>query len=1234
MSSEIELTPTQRAAAVDRARENIALHSGAGCGKTFVLAHRLTELLMSETGDDPLSRFVALTFTDKAAIEMLQRVRKLLRDFAANTHSQTDRRRLLGWLQQLSDARVCTIHSFCAALLRGNAIEAGIDPDFVVCPDELIVSQMVEHAADEAVLAAVEADDAGAAETLALLPYRRVAEDVRRLLDMRTAWNPADYADPAATLARWEALRQAQAAKAWEELESNATFRRQLDELMGEPCDDDGDKLALYRTEQCELIRKLLDNPASRSRATMAMLETAPRNIGTKKAWSDKERARTILRRVKDLVSQVAELADFCDSLGELDEQAARLLATLTRLAVDANARYTAEKRRRGLLDFTDLLATADRLLRQSPAVRQALSEGISQLLVDEAQDTDGFQVALLERLIFGEAGGEHLPAGRLFLVGDAKQSIYRFRGAEVEVFRDLCRRIGPSRQENLDRSFRTHAAGVAFVNHLFSRLMGSEYEPIHAHRSDAPQRESVEVMLAQPHGKEESFASADDASAAQAAVTAQRIAEMVAAGERRVRDEGGGWRPVRYGDVAILFSRMTNSLEYERQLARRGVPYYVVAGTGFFRQQEVFDVLGALRAIENPFDDIATMGVLRSGLIGLDDNALMHLAEAMDPPYLPTLFEILDAPGTGQGEDAPPLPIPGLNDEQARRMGFAVNLLRRLGRKKDAMSVDELIERLLAETGYEATLAAGFQGAQQLGNVRRLVDRARTAAAAGTTLAEFVAQTGELVLTQSRYEQAAVAGEEQDVVRLMTIHKAKGLEFPVVFIPDLNTARHGVTNAMIHRRDWLLTYKLKAEDNDKSNEDSSSAAADETPLSYRLARRREQVDSDAEDIRLLYVAATRHEDHLVFVAADWRTKDGELRQRGSYARMLDEHLGVTAVADGDIQYGESYRAAVRKVRPVPPPAQHHQASPGEKLLAAADSGDELAAGLASLACDVAETASLIGPLPAEVGGADLAITAMVDFEHCPMLYRWRHELRLPRNDRPAAERSRENSEPTGPIQPTTLDAATLGTLYHRCMELLDVARPQPAAHLARQAAAELDLSDTANLDTLAAELETMLAAFARHPLHAQLAGARQSYRELDFVLDVGPATLRGQIDLLYQDADGAWRIVDYKSDHVSQTDAPKRAQRYELQMLLYAAAVEAHTGTVPGEATLYFLRPALACPVKIDADALTAARERAQALARRLVTARRDGVFARNEGGQCEYCMYADLCRQQVHVS
>ena len=1200
--SEIKLTPAQQTAAIDGASRSMALRSGAGCGKTFVLARRYMELLTGSDPDDwPLRRLVALTFTDKAAIEMSQRVRKMLVEQARQTDGPK-RAQLRRWIDELPEARISTIHSFCASLLRAHAVEAGVDPSFAVSADDLLVTQLLAEACDAAVLAAAEASDAKLTFLLQHLPYPAVIELLTRLISNRQLLDSESYRDPESVIAGWNELLGRQREAAWRRLEADSELSGLASSVTDEPCGEPSDKLLAKREELMPAVNAIIADPEARTAENFAFACGYPiGGAGTKAAWGSKENAMAIRRRIKRIKEILEGYRLYAETLNEMDKRSAEALVALTSLADDAGRRYAASKRARGLLDFNDLIAGASGLIRSNPDVRRQLADGIDQLLIDECQDTDAFQLQMLADLIAGDDNSR-----QAFVVGDAKQSIYRFRGADVAEFDNTCLRLGRGQNESLDLSFRTHAAGVAFVNHLFAPLMGDRYDEITAHRTETPPGESVEILLAD---RDTPIVSAEDASAAQAELTAQRISEMISNREKLVwDDDAGDWRPVQPRDVAILLSRMTHSLEYERQLQKHNVPYYVVAGTGFFKQQEVFDVLNALRVIDNPLDDIALFGVLRSSLVALDDNALMHITESLQGgPYLAKLASADQSDLRDR-----------LAPDQFDAMQFAVALLRRLAGRKNAVAIDELLAQLLDETGYLAVLSAQFGAKRLAGNIRQLTERAAAADRDGMSLRDFITRTDQLILSESRYEQAVVAGENDNVVKLMTIHKSKGLEFGVVVMPDLNAGRRGFVGRLLHRgADWGWTLNVKP-DPDEETENTDDAG----PQSFRLASRAENEDLDAEDIRKLYVAITRHRDHLVLIGANHRyKKDDSISSSTSMLARIDSVTNFVDAIDADaetIAYGGGqFKARVACVLPDPPRPQSGAETPGRQAIERAARASDLAAEMLA-AGSQAPPPPLIGPLPASIGSVETAVTALSEFAHCPMLYRWRYELAAPEqvisSDRPGGGAS--------------LDAMTLGTLYHRCMELLNFADPQPNEKLIAQAVWEMDLDDAVNHAALSAELDDMISRFAKHDLWRSLASAKQIYRELDFVLTAGQLTLRGQIDLLYCDDRGDWHVVDYKSDRVSGDDQiAERAKNYELQMLAYSIAAQRHLDQPVADASLYFLRPAKQHAFTADPAALQDARNRLAGLTEQLITARRSDKFDRIESPRCNYCPYSTLC-------
>ncbi|NBB95802.1 MAG: UvrD-helicase domain-containing protein [Planctomycetes bacterium] len=1213
MSDAVKLTDAQQQATGPASlTRNVALLSGAGCGKTFVLARRFTELLMQAIVDgrveNPLAALVALTFTDKAATEMRQRIRRFLRARLAAAESEVDRRLLLQFIEALPDARISTIHSFCAALLRGHAIEAGLDPDFSVAAEQIVTQRMLTDAAEQAVLAAVEDGDADVASLLAGVGFSALVDEVRQLVGTRERIDLDAPFEPSQTLQRWQVALDDARQQAEQRIADSVEFADAIDALAAYECCDPTDTLLPHYEAVLAAARHLRQSGfADADEAVAVLSEVKPGTAGRKKAWG--VNAKDVRDAMKAVAATIADELIVAPPLNDHDTRAAEVLAVLVRLARDARDRYAEEKRASGLVDFSDLIVATRDLLATSPALAARIGRGIGQLLIDEAQDTDATQVGLLLGLLGGDGEIAGIEDGKLFLVGDAKQSIYRFRGAQVEIFAGLCDELGKDRQIDLATSFRTHAGGVAFVNHVFGRLLGEDYSPIEAHRQDSPPAPTVEILLAHPDETR-------DSNARQASVAAEQIKTMIEA-KRPVWDgDLDAWRPVEPRDIAILLSRMPVSGHYERELGKRNIDYYVVAGSGFFRQQEVFDILNALRVIDNPRNDIAFFGLLRSMMVGLDDNALMHIAATHTRPYLPALdVELL---------------AERLTDSQRGAVASTVDLLRSLGRVKDALPISEIVDRLLVATGYEAVLLAQWKGKRMAGNVRQLHTQAR-AADGQISLAHFIEQMDDFTLNSERYEQANTSGEADNVVRLMTIHKAKGLEFPVVVAPDLNFRPRGHRRRTLYRLDWGLTTALQASDEEDDGDTVDESAEGR---SHVIASALENRDILRETLRQYYVALTRHRDYLILVGDNDRLKAGRPFRGGQHCflNQLDGILDLcgAVAAPGEqaslaLGSDDEYEAAVRVVTPPAMPYASQDSAPGATLLSRATDGASLCELLGDATGGHGEL-PLVGPLSPETGSVELAATALAEFEACPALYRWRYELRGPTwlPTTPDATAVDDNA--------AELDAMTFGTLLHRCMELLDVHRPASAETLVRQAAADLDLDNARAIEPAAKQFAPMLERFLDSDLAGWLRCADAVHRELDFVASAGPATVRGQIDLLYR-TDGAWHVVDYKSDRV-HGDPKAKLDTYRLQLLIYAHAVRRFTGEAdaPADASLYFLPAGDLAVVELDAPALAEAEQRLAFVASQLIAARRSGRFPRCGSARCDLCRQERLCN--VHFA
>ena len=1185
-----EPTAAQRAS-IERTDLSMAVTSGAGCGKTYVLTQRYLRLLDQDGRPDAPSRIVAVTFTDKAALEMRQRVAAEL--------SRRDDPLAAQWRRGLTDARISTIHGFASSLLRAWPVEAGVDPAFTVLADEFRRTRMREAACQEALRAGLTRRPQEMAELLTATGYVQVLDMLATLVDERWRWMVArQYEDSDKTLEMWRERREVLAEAAWKAPEVRAA-RGEVEELARLRCQNPSDKLAVHLCEQVKIMAELLDDPDSRMPESFARIETAG-NMGSAQAWGSKEQLVEIRARLRRLVELFRGLALLYEPFNDRDVLSARLLAVLTQVARDAVRRYRAAKRRGGLLDFVDLQLGARALLRQE-IVRRQVAQGISQLLIDEFQDTDSLQHELLYAAV--NADGRKTPPGRVFFVGDAKQSIYRFRGAEVEVFERARQAIDVAGRQNLDLNFRTHRHGLALVNRIFARPMGESYEPLVAHRPDVPTLPAAEVILAECPDD----ADADIRYRAGARATAERIARMLADGEKRVRDDAQReWRPVKAGDIAILLPRLKHTGPFEEALDEHGVPYYVVAGAGLFSQQEVHDLVSALRAIDNPLDDIALMGFLRGGLVGLDDNVLAHLAMSVQPPYRINLRD------SGAG-GLPAALAQRLAAPAAARLSWAIVLLETLSAAKDACGPDALIRRLLEQTGYEAVLLAQHQGRRKVGNIRRVLAHAASAAAAGAALREFIDFVAALTMQEVRAEQAATETESGDVVRLMTIHKAKGLEFPVVFLADLNYQPLSRFENFNVRGPLGLTLRGGGDDEDAGD-----------PQSWVTARMLEREAEKAEDLRTFYVAVTRHRDFIAFVGALEQNEDGTLGKSGSMLRLLNDSLGLGAAR---VDLGDGAVLLVNSVKTSRPRRRGRQ-SALDKLCLKSDGPTQLGGRLLELGRSLGDGQAL--PLlgaPATGGPPRISPRGLSLLAQCHALYRWHYELRVPRQMPAMRDEASALSALDGPTEESVLA---------RCLQLVDLSRPQGAGPLIRQALGEhglmLDSRPTGR------ELQAMLSALEKHPLWQTLRDARRLWRPVEFATRTSHLEIAGAIDVLFQDAAGLWQFVIFCADDIVPADVAACAKSRALQVDLCvraAAKLLTQAGELAGDApphadliaTLYFLRPGVAHRLEPGAVCGTECETLLRILAERLASCRRTGQWSRCRGEHCGFCQHRQFC-------
>jgi len=802
------------------------VEASAGTGKTTALVDRMVEVIAAGT---PVETIVAVTFTHAAAGNMKLRVRHELERRRAAETDEVVRLRLADAARSLDRAFIGTIHAFCAQLLRRRPVEARVDPVFqeLAQADALRVFGRVFRRWIEGKLAE---PSPALSRALARMEWRTEPLDELR----KAAWNLTEWRDFNA---------------AWQKrpFDRDARMARLLDKA----------EATLRVAGRKESLRPLGEFVERVRRAREAG------RVDGDRVESDLLRLPAELRWVKGKDAAVAAWEELKAAIEEFRCGAdADLAAHLRDELWEVVGLYQEEKRRAGQLDFMDLLLCARELLRHD-AARADLQRVYQRIFVDEFQDTDPLQAEILLLLASSDAAEcdwrKATPApGKLYVVGDPKQSIYRFRRADARLFHRVCSdlRAGGVAERKLTSSTRSTSAIQSFVNAAFERSI-ENYLPLEG-GVEAPEGQPsvVALPMPEPYGSRNISNVKIDACSPDA--MAGFIQWLCNESGWKVRDRSHGWVPVRAEHVCILFRRFTNygtdlTQEYVRCLEARGIAHLLVGSKSFHRREEVGTLRTALRAVEWPDDELSVFAVLRGSLFAVMDDVLLRFKNA-------------------HGRFHPMTELPEVLEEEFAPIVEAFGILRELHRRRNFRPLADTIQELLEKTRAHAGFAFRKGGERVLANVYRLTDLARSfdVSGAATSFRSFVEYL-EAEYDGSDTSEAPVLEQEGGGVQLMTVHKAKGLEFPVVILADLTAKLTGPQGAdrysapelrlCAQRLLWCAPWELV----DAAEEE---AKADEE-----------------EALRVAYVAATRARDLLVVAAL------GEEERAGGWLSPLHEAL-------------------------------------------------------------------------------------------------------------------------------------------------------------------------------------------------------------------------------------------------------------------------------------------------------------------------------------------------------
>lgn len=1054
------------------------VEAGAGSGKTRALVDRVELLVRSGA---PMESIVAITFTEKAATELRDRIRRRLESVEADP-GNPDRGTATSALQQLDGAAVGTLHSFALRILGEHPVEAGLPPGVEVL-DEISSGIEMEQRWQGFVDRLLEDLDAG--RSLLMLEVSRVGLDhLRRLaVQLDDNWDlvetgiPTDAPAPPpidAELAR-AALAEALA-------------------LRG-ACTNPDDSLCQKIGELEPYLERLAaSDEIDRLEAVRDLSLEKFGNRGAAANWSGPIDKAEVQQQLKDLTEEANDLVEAANQAA-LEHLAARLAV----FTLDAAAKRQAV----GRLEYHDLLVRARQLLRHrdhGPPVRAALRARYHHLLLDEFQDTDPIQIDLAVLLACGDPEPGDAPwheldtdPGRLFFVGDPKQSIYRFRRADIAMYLRARKRFDD--HARLDTNFRSVPGIIEWVNAVFGQLIAyaersqPEYAPLQARRPSGGRGPAVAVIGADPIADD---LKAEELRRVEAAAVAAAVAAALEEGWEM--DEGGAdeprRRPVRAGDVAVLVPARTSLPALEAALDSAGIAYRVETSSLVYATREVRDALMALTAVADPTDELAAVAALRSPLYGCGDDDLAHWKLGLGGRF-------------------------SLRTDVSEHAGHPVAdglaHLQELHEARRWTSPPMLLERLLRDRGALETAVVSGRPRDSWRRLRFLVDQARAwADAGGSDLRGYLEWARLQGAENARVTETVLPETDDDSVRILTIHGAKGLEFPVTVVSGLTTQlsrpARGPTLAFPPGRPPAIRLRAGVE---------SGGFEQWQPID-------EQMD-EHERLRLLYVACTRARDHLIV----------SLTRLAETKRLTAASILATAGAAGAgaVKLSAASRASASRVGLPSPPVE-------EAPAALPDRADWLAE---------RETALARASAPEAVSATRLARSATEADD--PGLDKAEPDLELP------------------PWKKGRYGTA-VGRAVHAVLQTVDLATGAGLDELARaQAAAEGVASrhrDVARLARAGLATEAAQTAAAGAHWRELWVAAPVGGRLVEGYIDLLYRDPAGQLVVV------DWKTDHIEGDD----DIAALLDRYRLQGAGYAAAVAAVTGEPVARMVFGFLRP------------------------------------------------------------
>lgn len=1145
----MQFTPRQQEAL--NIEQHICVTAGAGSGKTRVLVGRYLEIL-HKTDAKP-NEIVAITFTEKAAAEMKERIASEL-----NKGRNTE-----GIQEQMSVAPISTIHAFCSRILREFPFQAGVPANFGILQgidQKLLLQKTVQDELKE--IATNAADAERNVLTCLLRRYgsrKQLEEFLSKMVEQREVV---------------ERLKREVYGG-----HSNAEIRRELWGVEDKPDIEEWLRclnavLKVARGKNAPAVRELTEQLEQENQETdkrnsviLDILSQIACLIRTKSGTFAKRDFLGLGVKTIGIESEIDFLMSASETLKEMLSDDNGFLIDTTRDILHLYTRieraYRYAKLAQGQLDYPDLQLKLRDLLKNNAEIRERLQARYRYFMVDEYQDINPLQEELVMLLT------DNLNAANLFIVGDAKQGIYGFRGADIRVFNQTRKKMEVMQGASIrmEENFRSLRDVVGFVNVFFHSLMDdgneSEFEVAYQQLVQGrPAPAEVSANTPEAQGKIEIILGqkGDDA-VNENELIAKRVKSLIAEGFQVWDKDGEKLRRIQYGDIAILIRSRTHLPDIESALLEAKVPYLTTGGIGFYQRQEIYDMWNYLHVLDAAAEgDVSLAAVLRAPFFGISDDELYEISRQKGNNFWEKAEASLQSKPTGNP-----------------RLQIAMDCLKRQRELAKRIPVNQLLLTIVNDTGMIGTLATGRQGPQRWANYQKLLDLARNFErdADTPTLTSFIEFLRILIDEEPREGQAPVQLGGK-AVNIMTIHAAKGLEFPVVILPGLHRAPQGDREPFIDE-ELGIGFSPRSPDKDY---------AKTVPSIVTVMKERAKAKTEAEKKRLFYVGATRARDRLILAGS--REANGN---RSNMLEWLYTHLGVPDDGSQCLPVElETYSEGITSRN-----AFHLSV---EVFRCLDDIKVEDTKAEEPVSAEMPEPP--LHALNPQIIGNSYAVTELANYARCSMRYRLENVFRIPNPKHDASSEEDSYDEADAPAWDGTEMGRAVHSVLSRIERQTDVEKVESLIRGVSEAAVREHVNNFLNSELGKTALASAETNRCEQQIHAELGEQH---------------LLVGRLDRLFKDAAGQWQLIDYKTGETSDVAV------YHPQMELYAWLVHQRYPEQPEVTVNLFFTAENRC------ETLRFNRAELQEIAARwqeTIANLQRGTYKKNLS-HCQFCPYAD---------